>query len=180
MINYERLQQTSDSSFQFEAHHSFLICSGTILSSSIFPVLFIYTLSPDANLPLFNPIALIEVLDIQLMPNINIFAVSLMSVAGFWCTSIPPYIRLGCSLTRLRRDIRMTILGDSNLRARERERGLNTNFAGELLREMFPWVPCGPIGPSHWCSHAAPWTIPWASPHGGTMVRCGVALKCIL
>lgn len=87
-INYERVQQTTDSSLQFEAHHSFLICSGTILSSSIFPVLFIYTLSPDANLPLFNPIALVEVLDIQLIPNINIFSVSLMSVAGFWFASV--------------------------------------------------------------------------------------------
>ena len=64
-INFERGQQTTAYSFQFKANHSFLICSGTILSSLIFPVLFIFTLSRDANLPLINPDALIETLDDQ-------------------------------------------------------------------------------------------------------------------
>ena len=58
-INYERVQQLNAYSFQFTANHSFLICSGTILSSLIFPVLFIFTLNSDTNLPLINPVALI-------------------------------------------------------------------------------------------------------------------------
>ena len=87
-INYERVRRTTAYSFQFKANHSFLICSGTILSSLIFPVLFIFTLSSDADLPLLNPVALIEALDVQLIPNIYILAVSLISVAGFGVTSV--------------------------------------------------------------------------------------------
>ena len=90
-INYERVQRTTAYSFQFKANQSFLICSGTILSSLIFPILFIFTLSSDANLPLLNPVALIEALDVQLIPNIYILSISLVSVAGVWGTSILLY-----------------------------------------------------------------------------------------
>ena len=82
-LNYERVRQTTAISFKLKANHSFLICSGTILSSVVFPVLFIFTLNSDANLPLFSPIALIEALDVELIPNIYILTISLISVAGF-------------------------------------------------------------------------------------------------
>ena len=51
-------------------------------------MLFIFNLSSDANLPLLNPVALIEALDVKLSPNIYILAVSLISVASFGVTSV--------------------------------------------------------------------------------------------
>ncbi len=83
-INFKRVRKRTAYSLQLRTNRSVLICSGTILSSLFFPVLFIFTLSSDANLPLFNPFALIEALDVQLIPNVYILSVSLISLAGFW------------------------------------------------------------------------------------------------
>ena len=55
---------------------SFLICSGTILSTLAYPPLFIFTLQADLNLPLFNPVALLRALDVRLTPDLFLFTVS--------------------------------------------------------------------------------------------------------
>ena len=55
---------------------SFLICSGTILSTLAYPPLFIFTLQADLNLPLFNPVALLRALDVRLTPDLFLFSVS--------------------------------------------------------------------------------------------------------
>ena len=55
---------------------SFLICSGTILSTLAYPPLFIFTLQADLNLPLFNPVALLRALDVRLTPDLLLFSVS--------------------------------------------------------------------------------------------------------
>ena len=55
---------------------SFLICSGTILSTLAYPPLFIFTLQADLNLPLFNPVALLRALDVRLTPDLFLFSIS--------------------------------------------------------------------------------------------------------
>ena len=55
---------------------SFLICSGTILSTLAYPPLFIFTLQADLNLPLFNPVALLRALDVRLTPDLFLVSVS--------------------------------------------------------------------------------------------------------
>jgi class 3 adenylate cyclase len=55
---------------------SFLICSGTILSTLAYPPLFIFTLQADLDLPLFNPVALLRALDVRLTPDLFLFSVS--------------------------------------------------------------------------------------------------------
>ena len=55
---------------------SFLICSGTILSTLAYPPLFIFTLQADLNLPLFNPVALLRALEVRLTPDLFLFSVS--------------------------------------------------------------------------------------------------------
>ena len=55
---------------------SFLICSGTILSTLAYPPLFIFTLQADLNLPLFNPVALLRALEVRLKPDLFLFWVS--------------------------------------------------------------------------------------------------------
>ncbi|MDB2417643.1 adenylate/guanylate cyclase domain-containing protein [Paracoccaceae bacterium] len=55
---------------------SFLICSGTILSTLAYPPLFIFTLQADLGLPLFNPVALLRALDVRLTPDLFLFSVS--------------------------------------------------------------------------------------------------------
>ena len=57
-------------------NRSFLICSGTILSTLAYPPLFIFTLQADLNLPLFNPVALLRALDVRLTPDLFLFSVS--------------------------------------------------------------------------------------------------------
>ena len=55
---------------------SFLICSGTILSTLAYPPLFIFTLQADLDLPLFNPVALLRALEVRLTPDLFLFSVS--------------------------------------------------------------------------------------------------------
>ena len=55
---------------------SFLICSGTILSTLAYPPLFIFTLQADLGLPLFNPVALLRALEVRLTPDLFLFSVS--------------------------------------------------------------------------------------------------------
>ena len=55
---------------------SFLICSGTILSTLAYPPLFIFTLQADLDLPLFNPVALLRALEVRLAPDLFLFSVS--------------------------------------------------------------------------------------------------------
>ncbi|MDB3920452.1 adenylate/guanylate cyclase domain-containing protein [Paracoccaceae bacterium] len=55
---------------------SFLICSGTILSTLAYPPLFIFTLQGDLGLPLFNPVALLRALEVRLTPDLFLFSVS--------------------------------------------------------------------------------------------------------
>ncbi|MGB0167816.1 MAG: adenylate/guanylate cyclase domain-containing protein [Paracoccaceae bacterium] len=55
---------------------SFLICSGTILSTLAYPPLFIFTLQADLDLPLFNPVALLRALEVRLTPDLFLFLVS--------------------------------------------------------------------------------------------------------
>jgi len=55
---------------------SFLICSGTILSTLAYPPLFIFTLQADLELPLFNPVALLRALEVRLTPDLFLFSVS--------------------------------------------------------------------------------------------------------
>ena len=55
---------------------SFLICSGTILSTLAYPPLFIFTLQADLELPLFNPVALLRALEVRLAPDLFLFSVS--------------------------------------------------------------------------------------------------------
>ena len=55
---------------------SFLICSGTILSTLVYPPLFIFTLQADLGLPLFNPVALLRALEVRLTPDLFLFSVS--------------------------------------------------------------------------------------------------------
>ena len=55
---------------------SFLICSGTILSTLAYPPLFIFTLQADLDLPLFNPVALLRALGVRLTPDLFLFSVS--------------------------------------------------------------------------------------------------------
>ena len=55
---------------------SFLICSGTILSTLAYPPLFIFTLQADLDLPLFNPVALLRALEVRLIPDLFLFSVS--------------------------------------------------------------------------------------------------------
>ena len=55
---------------------SFLICSGTILSTLAYPPLFIFTLQADLNLPLFTPVALLRALDVRLTPDLFLFSIS--------------------------------------------------------------------------------------------------------
>ncbi len=62
---------------------SFLICSGTILSTLAYPPLFIFTLQADLDLPLFNPVALLQALEVRLTPDLFLFSVSLGSFLIF-------------------------------------------------------------------------------------------------
>jgi class 3 adenylate cyclase len=62
---------------------SFLICSGTILSTLAYPPLFIFTLQADLDLPLFNPVALLRALEVRLTPDLFLFSVSLGSFLIF-------------------------------------------------------------------------------------------------
>ena len=62
---------------------SFLICSGTILSTLAYPPLFIFTLQADLNLPLFNPVALLRALEVRLTPDLFLFSVSIGSFLIF-------------------------------------------------------------------------------------------------
>ena len=55
---------------------SFLICSGTILSTLAYPPLFIFTLQADLGQPLFNPVALLRALEVRLTPDLFLFSVS--------------------------------------------------------------------------------------------------------
>ena len=55
---------------------SFLICSGTILSTLAYPPLFIFTLQADLGLPLFSPVALLRALEVRLTPDLFLFSVS--------------------------------------------------------------------------------------------------------
>ena len=55
---------------------SFLICSGTILSTLAYPPLFIFTLQGELGLPLFNPVALLRALEVRLTPDLFLFSVS--------------------------------------------------------------------------------------------------------
>ena len=55
---------------------SFLICSGTILSTLAYPPLFIFTLQADLGLPLFNPVALLRALEVRLTPDLFLFSVT--------------------------------------------------------------------------------------------------------
>ena len=55
---------------------SFLICSGTILSTLAYPPLFIFTLQADLDLPLFNSVALLRALEVRLTPDLFLFSVS--------------------------------------------------------------------------------------------------------
>lgn len=79
---------------------SFLICSGTILSTLAYPPLFIFTLQADLGLPLFNPVALLRALEVRLTPDLFLFSVSTGSFLIF--SGLYAWLNRGVSLPRSR------------------------------------------------------------------------------
>ena len=79
---------------------SFLICSGTILSTLAYPPLFIFTLQADLGLPLFNPVALLRALEVRLTPDLFLFSVSTGSFLIF--LGLYAWLNRGVSLPRSR------------------------------------------------------------------------------
>ena len=79
---------------------SFLICSGTILSTLAYPPLFIFTLQADLGLPLFNPVALLRALEVRLTPDLFLFSVSTGSFLIF--LGLYAWLNRGASLPRSR------------------------------------------------------------------------------
>ena len=79
---------------------SFLICSGTILSTLAYPPLFIFTLQADLGLPLFNPVALLRALEVRLTPDLFLFSVSTGSFLIF--SGVYASLNRGVSLPRSR------------------------------------------------------------------------------
>jgi class 3 adenylate cyclase len=79
---------------------SFLICSGTILSTLAYPPLFIFTLQADLGLPLFNPVALLRALEVRLTPDLFLFSVSTGSFLIF--LALYAWHNRGVSLPRSR------------------------------------------------------------------------------
>ena len=79
---------------------SFLICSGTILSTLAYPPLFIFTLQADLGLPLFSPVALLRALEVRLTPDLFLFSVSTGSFLIF--SGLYAWLNRGVSLPRSR------------------------------------------------------------------------------